>query len=71
MKKIFFKNTVPPGAYEIETVNNELKRLVIDKGFYTEADFPVTIKPNFSTLVSIVEIMPQGAIIGFVIDDSI
>ena len=52
-------------------MNNEIKRIIIDKAHYTEAEYPFTIKPNFSTLGSIVEIKPQGAIIGFVFDDSI
>ena len=66
----FIQITIPPGAYEIESLNNEIKRLIIDKGHYTGADYPFMIKPNFSTLGSIVEKKPQGAIIGFVFDDS-
>ena len=67
----FIEITIPPGAYEIESMNNEIKRIIIDKGHYTEAEYPFTIKPNFSTLGSIIEISPQGPIIGFVFDDSI
>ena len=59
------------GAYEIESLNDEIKRIIIDKEYYTEANYPFTIKPNFSTLGSIIEIKPQGPIIGFVFDDSI
>ena len=44
---------------------------MIDKGHYSEDDNPFTIKPNFSTLGSIMEIKPQGTIIGFMYDDSI
>ena len=51
-------------------MNNEIKRIIIDEGHYTEANYPFTIKPNFSTLGSIIEISPQGPIIGFLFDDS-
>ena len=67
----FIQNTIPPGAYEIERLNKEIRRNIIDKGHYTEAEYPFTIKPNFSTLGSIIQISPQGPIIGFVFDKSI
>ena len=55
--------TIPPGVYEIEALDKEKKRIVIGEGRYTEANYPFEIKPNFSTLGSIVEISPQGPII--------
>ena len=67
----FIKKTIPPGAYEIERLNNEIKRIIIDEEHYTEANYPFTIKPNFSILGSIIEISPQGPIISFMFDDSI
>ena len=67
----FVQITIPPGAYEIESLNNEIERTITDKGHYTEAEHLFTIKPNFSTLGSIIEIIPQGPIISFVFDDSI
>ena len=67
----FIKITIPPGAYEIESLNNEIKRIIIDEGYYTETNYPFTIKPNLSTLGSIIEISPQGSIISFMFDDSI
>ena len=67
----FIQITIPQGAYEIESLNKEIKMIIIDKGNYTENEYPFTIKANFSTLGSIVEIKPQGAIIGFVFEDSI
>ena len=67
----FIKITIPPGAYEIESLNNEIKRIIIDEGHYTESNYPFTIKPNFSTLGSIIETSPQGPIISFMFDDSI
>ena len=67
----FIQIRIPEGADEIESLNDEIKRVIIDKEHYTEGNYPFTIKPNFSTLGSIIEIKPQGPIIGFVFDDSI
>ena len=67
----FVQITIPPGVYEIESSNDEIKRLIIDEEHYTEANYPFTIKPNFSTLGSIIEISPQEPIIGFMFADSI
>ena len=67
----FIQITIPEGAYEIESLNDEIKRIIIDKGHYTQEDYPFTIKPNFSTLGSIIEIQLQGPIISFVFEDSI
>ena len=63
--------TIPPGAYEIESLNNEIKRIIIDQEHYTETNYPFNIKPNFSTLGSIIETSAQGLVITFVPDDSI
>ena len=67
----FIKITIPPGAYEIESLNNEIKRNIIDQKHYTETNYPFNIKPNFSTLGSIIEISTQGPVITFLPDDSI
>ena len=63
--------SIRPGVYEIEALNNEIKRIIIDKGHYTEVDYPFFIKPDFNTLGSIVEISSTGSIISFVPNDSI
>ena len=63
--------TLPPGAYEIESLNNEINRIIIDQEPYTETNYPFNIKPNFSTLGSIIEISAQGPVITFIPDDSI
>ena len=65
----FIQISIPEGAYEIGSLNDEIKRILIDKEYYTEVNYPFTIKPNFSTLGSIIRISPQGPIIGFVFDD--
>ena len=67
----FIRIRIPNGAYEVENLNNEIKRIIIDKEYYTEEDYPFMTKPNFSTLGSNIEISQPGAIIGFVSDDSI
>ena len=61
----FIQITIPTGAYEIESLNNENKRTIIDEGHFTKANYPSTNKPNLSTLGSIIEISPQGPIISF------
>ena len=66
----FVQVTIPPRACEIESLNDEIKRIIIDEGHFTEANYPFTIKPNFSTLGSIIEISPQGTILSFMFDDS-
>ena len=66
----FIQIRIPKAAYEIEALNNEIKRIMIDQEYYQEGDYPFKIQPNFSTVGSIVEISPQGWIIGFVFDDS-
>ena len=43
----YIKIFLPPGAYEIESLNKEIKRIIIDEEHYTEANYPFTIKPNF------------------------
>ena len=44
----FVQITIPPGAYEIESLNDEIKRILIDEEHYTESNYAFTIKPNFS-----------------------
>ena len=63
--------TIPPGAYEIESLNDEIKRIIIDDMHFTEANYPFVIKPNFSTLGSIIEISNQESAISFRSEDSI
>ena len=70
-EEYFIPITIPPGAYEIESSNIEIRRIVVKKEYFNESDYPFTVKPNFSRLGSIVEISPQGPIFGFVFDDSI
>ena len=63
--------TIPPGAYEIESLNDEIKRIIINDEHFTEDNYPFVIKPNFSTLGSIVEISNEESAISFKPSDSI
>ena len=63
--------TIPPDAYKIESLNKEIKRIIFHEEHYTESNYPVTVKPNFSALGSIIEISTQAPVITFVPDDSI
>ena len=51
---VFNRITNLPGAYEIESRNSEIKRINIEE-YFTEANYPFTIKLNFSTLSTIIE----------------
>ena len=66
----FVQIRIPLGAYEIESLNGEIKRIIFDEEHFTESEYPFLIKPNFSTLGSIIEIK-QPAMIGFVYDNSV
>ena len=63
--------TILPGAYEIESLNDEIKRINIDDENFTSENYPFKIKANFSTLGSIIEISNQESAISFRPDDSI
>ena len=63
--------SIPPGAYEIEILDREIKRIIIDEGHYTEVNHPFTIKQNIWTLGSNIGISTEGPIITFVPDDII
>ena len=67
----FIQITIPQGAYELESLNDETKRIIIEEGHFTEVDYPITIKPNFLTLGSIIGISRQEPLINFLPDDSI
>ena len=43
----FVQITILPGAYEIESLSNEMKRIIIDEEHFSESDYALQIKPNF------------------------
>ena len=63
--------TIPPGSYEIESLFDEIKRIIINDEHFTEDTYPFVIKPNFSTLGSIIEISNEESAISFKPTDSI
>ena len=59
-------------AYEIQSLNGKIERIIIEEGFITKEDYPFTFKPNFSNLGSVIGILPERRWqIGFVQDDSL
>ena len=52
-------------------MNNEIKRIIIDEEHFTEANYPLTIKQNFSTLGSITGNSRQEPLTTFLPDDFI
>ena len=62
---------IPPGAYEIESLNDEIKRIIINDEHFAEDNYPFVIKPNFSTLGSIIEIANEESAISFKASDNI
>ena len=67
----FFQITLPPGAYAIESLNKQIRRIIVAKEQYAESIYPFKIKPNFSKLGSVIEISTQGPIFTFQPDDSL
>ena len=63
--------SIPPGAFELESLNDEIKRIIIKEVYFTEENYPFVIKPNFSTLGSIIEISRQEPLISSLADDCI
>ena len=55
MQMFAIKITTPPGAYGKESLNNEIKRTIIEEGHFTEATCPFTIQPKISTVGSMID----------------
>ena len=70
-KVCFIQIKILQGVYELASLNDEIRRNNIDEGHFTEAVDPFTIKPNFSTLSSIIEISKQELLNSFPNADSI
>ena len=67
----FIQINIPQGAYELDSLNYVLEKNIIDEEHLTETDYPLPIKPNFSTLSSIMEISRQEPLNSSLPDDSI
>ena len=65
-------NNIPPGVYELEILDAEVKRICINDGHFREDDYPFKIKPNFSTIGCIIRIdVGKGRQISFMPDDNV
>ena len=71
MKMVLSQYQLPQGAYEVESLNDESQRIIIDEGYFTEADYSFTIKTNFSTFSSTTQTSRRELSISFLLDDSI
>ena len=67
----FIQITSPEAAYQLESLNIEINRNIIEEGHFTDVDYPFSRQPNFSTLGSIIEISRQHPLIISSSDDSI
>ena len=64
--------TISQGAYEIESLQNEIKRIIIEEGYFQEGNYPFSNKANFPTSRSIREKHPGvGVQMSFIQEDSI
>ena len=48
--------STPPVAYEINSLDDEIKRNIIKDSYFTEENSSFIIKPNFSTSNSFIDI---------------
>ena len=65
----FIHITIPPGAYEIESLNDEIKRIINDDCHFTEGNYAFNMIAIFSTLVSNIESSEQSSSISFLAND--
>ena len=70
-KDAFIQITIPKGTSEIESLNNEIKRINFEGEQLTEANCPFTMKPKFLTLGSFIEKSRQEHLISSLPDDKI
>ena len=56
----FTQLTIPPGLFEIESLNKEIKPKIIEQSHFTEDTYPFEIKPYFGTLGNIIEISSKN-----------
>ena len=63
--------TITQGAFELESLKEEIKGNITEQSQYTEDEYPLFFKPNFSTVFSILEFSIQEPLFSFVHNDSI
>ena len=62
---------IPHGVYELESLDLEIKRIIIEEGHIAKDFYPFSIKANFSPLGSIIEITDPNFLIDFTYDNTI
>ena len=68
----FNKIGIPKSAYETESLDKEIERIIIAEGYFPESNYQLAMKPKFSTTGSIIEKSPKRGIqISFVQNVSI
>ena len=70
-KDAFLQIIIPPVAYEVESLNIEMKMNITDEEHFIEAYYPFTVEPEFSTLSIIDEISKQKPFFSFLPNDCI
>ena len=48
---------IPPAAYELETLDDEIKRICFFDGRFSKSNYPFKIKPNFSLWIVLLKLM--------------
>ena len=62
---------MPLGVYEIESLTIEIKMIFIDEEHFQADNYIFQMKPNLSTLGSIIKFSPQVPIISFMPNDGL
>ena len=70
-KDDFIQIVIPKGAYDIESLKIDMKRITIEDGHFTEGNYQFRMKPIFSRLLSHIEISRQKTLFKFLPDKSI
>ena len=66
----FFQIVITPVAYGNDSLNNEMRRFIIDEEHFTESDCLFQRQPVFSALRPFIDTSPEGPINSSVFDDS-
>ena len=61
----FSKITIPERAYEVESLDKEFERIVIEEDFFTETNYPFKQKSNFSTVGKIIKYLRKSNCFSF------
>ena len=71
LTRSFLLKTILQGAYDLGSLNNEIRKIIFEEKQITEAKYQSIIKPKFSTLGSIIETSRKEPLISFLPEDSV